>query len=379
MLTRLNILYIASLICAGVLTYFYPPLSAPPVFSDSEYRFTAPSQTQKPHLEQYFLNPLNEPPSVHAGSLTQLPGGEIIAAWFGGSREGAADVAIYTARFDAAQQEWSTPVVVTDRLRTSRELGRYVRKLGNPVIYADQKGRVWLYYVTVSLGGWAGSSITVKVSENGGRRWSKAQRLVTSPFLNVSTLVKGSPIALEQGQLLLPVYHEMINKFGEVLQLDARNRLIAKYRMTHQPQAIQPWVVPRSATRASAFYRRAGDAPPRVLVNQSNVSSKYWNGLSPSDAPNPGASVSVIRGHDGHFLMAYNPQESNRTQLALARSSDGLHWEKLRDLELGKDGDEFSYPYLVRGQNDHYHLIYTWQRKRMRHLIFNQAWLEEAS
>jgi len=378
-LSRLNILYITSLACAGVLTYFYPALTAPPAYSKAEYRFLEPSQAQETRLEQYFLNPLDDPPSVHAGSLTQLPDGEVIAAWFGGSREGAADVAIYTARFDASQQEWSAPVVVTDRLRTSRELGRYVRKLGNPVIYADQQGRVWLYYVTVSLGGWAGSSITVKVSENGGRRWSTAQRLVTSPFLNVSTLVKGSPIALEQGQLLLPVYHEMINKFGEVLQLDPRNRLIAKYRMTHQPQAIQPWVVPQSGTRATAFYRRSGNAPPRVLVNHSNVSSKHWGPLKPGNAPNPGASVSVIRGHDGHYLMAYNPQESNRTQLALARSSDGLHWEKLRDLELGKDDDEFSYPYLIRGQNDNYHLIYTWQRKRMRHLIFNQTWLEEAS
>ncbi len=379
MLTRLNILYITSLVCAGVLAYFYPPLSAPPPFAESEYSPAPFTQTQTPVFEQYFLNPIDDPPSVHAGSLTMLPDGEIIAAWFGGSREGAADVAIYTARYDAEQQEWSTPVVITDRLRTSRELGRYIRKLGNPVIYADRQGRVWLYYVTVSVGGWAGSSITVKVSDNGGRRWSEAERLITSPFLNVSTLVKGSPIALQDDQLLLPVYHEMINKFGEVLQLDSKNRLIAKYRMTHQPQAIQPWIVPQSPTRASAFYRRAGDAPPRVLVNQSNLSSKYWNELSPSDAPNPGAAVSVIRDHSGRYLMAYNPQESNRTQLALARSLDGLHWEKLKDLELGEDGDEFSYPYLIRGQGGRYHLIYTWQRKRMRHLIFNQAWLEAAS
>ena len=379
MISRINIFYLITLLCAAVLAYFYPPLKAPPAFAQNEYLLPDIKAGKAPVFKAEFLNPEGQPPSVHAGSLTRLANGDLLAAWFGGSREGAADVAIYTARFDSGEKEWSVPVAVTDRQRSSRELGRYVRKLGNPVIYTDQQGRAWLYYVTVSLGGWAGSSISVKVSDNGGRRWSRATRLVTSPFLNVSTLVKGSPIALEDKQTLLPVYHEFANKFGEALHLDNKGKLIATYRMSQSPQAIQPWIVPDSASRARAFYRRAGDAPPRVLTNQSLVSGNRWNRLEATDAPNPGASVAVIRAFDGSYLMAYNPLEGNRNQLALARSEDGLRWTKIRDLENGGAGDEYSYPYLIRGRAGRYHLIYTWQRKRMRHVVFNQAWLEAQS
>jgi predicted neuraminidase len=377
-ISRINLFYLITLLCTAVLAYFYPPLKDPSAYAKSEYALPAPDKSS-PFFEQQFLNPAGQPPSVHAGSLTQLANGDLLAAWFGGSREGAADVAIYTARYDAKVKEWSIPVAVTDRQRTSRELGRYVRKLGNPVIYADQQGRVWLFYVTVSIGGWAGSSITIKVSENGGRRWSQASRLVTSPFLNISTLVKGSPIALENGALLLPVYHEFANKFAEVLHLDPEGQLRATYHMTRRPQAIQPWIVPDSASRARAFYRRAGDAPPRVLTNESLVSGNHWNHLEATDAPNPGAAVAVIRAFDGSYLMAYNPLEGNRNRLALARSTDGLHWKQIRELESGGPGDEFSYPYLIRGREGRYHLIYTWQRKRMRHVVFNQAWLEAES
>ena len=38
---------------------------------------------------------------VHSSSVTALPGGDLMAVWFAGSREGAADVQIRTARYDA--------------------------------------------------------------------------------------------------------------------------------------------------------------------------------------------------------------------------------------------------------------------------------------
>ena len=36
---------------------------------------------------------------VHSSSVTALPGGDLMAVWFAGSREGAADVQVRTARF----------------------------------------------------------------------------------------------------------------------------------------------------------------------------------------------------------------------------------------------------------------------------------------
>ena len=43
-----------------------------------------------------------EVPSVHSATAVELDGGRIRAYWFGGSREGARDVSIWTAEWDGA-------------------------------------------------------------------------------------------------------------------------------------------------------------------------------------------------------------------------------------------------------------------------------------
>lgn len=44
--------------------------------------------------------------SVHASTLAVLTNGNILAAWYGGSREGAGDVAIYMATHDSKTKTW---------------------------------------------------------------------------------------------------------------------------------------------------------------------------------------------------------------------------------------------------------------------------------
>jgi predicted neuraminidase len=39
---------------------------------------------------------------------------------------------------------------------------------------------------------------------------------------------------------------------------------------------------------------------------------------------------------------------------------------------------EFSYPYLISASGNDAHLVYTWDRKKIRHLYFSSAWLERA-
>ena len=36
---------------------------------------------------------------------------------------------------------------------------------------------------------------------------------------------------------------------------------------------------------------------------------------------------------------------------------------------------KYSYPYLIRGNNNDYHLFYTWQKERIKYVHFNDAWL----
>jgi predicted neuraminidase len=344
-------------------------------FAASEFKSVNPPETV-PLYAAAFVQPAGGTPSVHAGTITQLNDGQLLAAWFGGAREGAKDVNIYCSKSLNPSQGWTVPTIIASRKQTTQNLNRYIKKLGNPILFADADGRVWLFYVTVSVGGWSGSSITVRFSDDDGETWSTANRLVTSPFLNVSTLVKGSPVQCESGYLLLPVYHEFVRKFGEVLTIDRDGQVVNKTRLTAHNGAIQPWLVPLDKQHSKAFYRNSGGSAHATLSNNlPNVFAAEIEPVKVTNIPNPDAAVAVIRRHDGGFLMACNPTTEGRHRLSLAVSTDGQNWTLIHDIEDSAPPDEFSYPYLIKGDQGNYHLIYTWKRTKMRHLAFNEQWV----
>lgn len=334
------------------------------------------SAESAPLFVQHFFESVPAAPSVHASTIAQLPNGDLVAAWFGGTREGAQDVALYASNWDADSGRWEPVRMLSERAQSSRELGRYVKKLGNPVLHCDRNGRLWLYYVTVSVGGWSGGSVSVKHSDDQGRSWSNARRLIAAPFLNTCNLVRSTPIELEDGGVLLPTYHEFLYQFGELLHLDAEGQVVAKYRMNAGRDSLQPPLVARSTTELFAYHRRGGASQPKLLFNRSLDAGRSWSPVQTLELANPNASVAAVPTENGEVLMALNPSESGREQLALATSADGEDWQLLTLLEDGDSGQEFSYPSLVRGPAGLYHLSYTWDRTRICHVMFNDAWLE---
>lgn len=345
-------------------------------FVESNLPASTVAQTaSNPELK--FIQTKGGPPAVHSGTITRLHDGRMLAAWFAGTREGASDVRILMSSLTPGASEWSEPVAIATREQTAKDLNRYIAKLGNPILFADSRQRIWLFYVTVSMGGWSGSSITLRYSDDDGVTWTAAQRLVTSPFLNFSTLVKGCPIECETGHLLLPVYHEFISKFGEALIINSEGKLVSKIRLTAEPGAIQPWIVPIDRHASQAFYRQSGHHHKLVLVNHlDNVFDSDCGSIEFTNIPNPNSAIAVIRRNNGEFLMACNPMESGRHKLSLATSKDGLEWEVIRDVECGDPPDEFSYPYLIQTARGEYHLVYTWNRTRIRYVTFDKQWLE---
>lgn len=324
-----------------------------------------------------FVQPNGGPPAVHAGTITHLHSGRMLAAWYAGTREGTRDVRILMSSLTPETSAWSEPTTVATREQTAKDLNRYISKLGNPILFTDSKNRVWLFYVTVSVGGWSGSSITMRYSDDEGATWSSARRLVTSPFLNISTLVKGCPIECETGHLLLPVYHEFIQKFSEVIVISPEGNLTSKIRIIAQNGAIQPWVVPIDRQSSLAFYRPSLHHQKWIMMNRlSNSFVSECAATEFTNIPNPDAGIAVIRRSNGEFLMACNPMESGRNKLSLATSKDGLDWKVIRDVEVGDASDEFSYPYLIQAARGEYHLVYTWNRTRVRYVSFNETWLE---
>ena len=323
--------------------------------------------------------------SVHAASLIALKDGAIRAFWFAGSREGAADVVINSAVFDPKSSDWSAPTVVMDRVSAEKGLSRYIAKLGNPVPARMADGRLQLFFVTVSIGGWAGSSISSVISDDEGLTWSNPQRLIGSPLINLSTLVKSPAISFADGRLGLPAYHEWIGRFGEFLRIDA-GQVIDKRRMSSGRSAIQPLVFVNNAQDATAYFRqtRSAGQAKQVPVSQTQNAGQSWQSEADLPIANPNSAVTGLQLNNGARILVLNNLETGRYRMVLmmadAKSGQWQTIEVLEDDEALPEDQrkEFSYPYLISHDSSDAHLVYTWDRKKIRHRYFSGAWLKRA-
>jgi predicted neuraminidase len=344
----------------------------------------APVKIAQPSLQMDWL-PNTAAPSVHAASLIALKDGAVRAFWFAGSREGAPDVVINTAVFDPQAARWSAPSVVIDRVGAEKGLSRYIAKLGNPVPARMADGRIQLFFVTVSIGGWAGSSISSMISDDEGLTWGRPQRLIASPLINLSTLVKSPAIAFTDGRLGLPAYHEWIGRFGEFLRIEA-SQVIDKRRMSAGRGAIQPVVFTDGPQEASAFFRqtRASSQPKKIPVSETKDAGQSWVLSKDLEISNPNAALAALTLANGTRLMVLNNIEVGRYRLVVAMFDvSSSEWKVVQVLEddesLAYDQRrEFSYPYLVSVSGEDAHLTYTWNRKKIRHVYFPAAWLQHA-
>jgi predicted neuraminidase len=373
------VLLVAAAFAFGGL--YYRTASAPSAGGFAPPAAAAPSIKAEPYYRSQLL-PNSTAPSVHSATAAEIAGGKLRAFWYGGSREGARDVAIYTSVYSPAAETWSPERAVFTRASAQRELRRYLRKLGNPVVGRDRGGRLWLYFVSVSVGGWAGSAINAAHSEDDGETWSPPRRLVSSPFFNISTLVKGVPFLFGDGSIGLPAYHEFVGKFGELLRLDAGGRVIAKTRLSWGQSSLQPVIVPKSENEAVAFMRYSGEPPNRILVVRTEDGGAHWDSPVKTALPNPNAAVGSVLLEDGLLLLAFNDSQENREDISLAVSRDfGNTWKVVRKLE-GDSAEpkapvaEYSYPWIMQDRAGNVHLLYTWGRTRIKHVEFNRPWLE---
>ncbi|PZP04456.1 MAG: hypothetical protein DI621_24375 [Pseudomonas protegens] len=363
---------------------------------------------------------------VHSSSVTALPGGDLMAVWFAGSREGAADVQVRSARFDAKTGEWGAEQVLATRESTRAGTGRYIRKLGNPVIALGPDQRLWLFYVSVSVGGWATSAINLMVSDDLGRSWSAPRQLVTSPFFNISTLVRAAPVFHADGSIGLPVYHEFMGKFAEYLYLSADGAVIDKFRISRGKHSLQPTIVPLDERRAIAMLRYAGDTHHKVLASRTEDAGQTWSKPYPLQPSNPNSSLAAVGTDHQGLLVALNDLQDGRFKLSLYGTDAGLsQWRPLVELDQSPDplgqpfsheaykdiiGEgfrassgarrlpleqrflsnldyrvckpqgcdfEYEYPYFSRGADGLYHLVYSWNNTFIKHVSFNAAWLAE--
>lgn len=310
--------------------------------------------------------------TAYAASLTQLPDGRIALAWLAGTHEAPADHAIWFSVL--SKDVWRQPQLIGNRESTAGGTFAHVRKLGNPVLYAEGSW-LHLWYTSASVASWAGSSLNHSVSTDGGKTWEKPTRLQTSPFANLSTLLEAPPLPLADGGLGLAVSHDFFARHGAWLRLSPSGKILEKARLTHRGDSQQPATVVLDAQRAIAFLRSAGGVQ---LASTLNAGRSWQVGavLAPS---NPNTALAALRLPSGRLLLAGNPQNSRDALLLWISADEGKTWQASRTVEAAADGGaEFTHPTLLPGRDGRVHLAYTWRRQGIKHASFNEAWLDGA-
>lgn len=316
--------------------------------------------------------------SVHSATLTHLQNEHrLMTAWFGGSREGAKDVQIYASWLDLDKPNavWSAPKVIVSRHNLARQSHTYIKKLGNPVLYQTQDGTVHLFVVATSYAGWAASKIYHLTQSKSQDEFVFRQILPLSPLVNVSHLVRTPPVGLADGGFYLPVYHELAHKFEVLLRFDKNGKLIEKIRPNHLTQRLQPTLVALNDSDCVMTARNRYSSP--ILIQHCHQGGRQWDTPIATNLDNDNNSLNVVAFADGIYLT-HNQSKNTNSRYALWLS-------KLNESTISpvvqldySDTGEVSYPTtLVVG--DSIHIVYTYNRKAIRHIAFNHAFIQNAN
>jgi predicted neuraminidase len=313
---------------------------------------------------QQFLYDTAPFPSCHAATVVETRGAGMIAAFFGGTREGAPDVTVWLCRLQPDGVTWTAPEQVADGVQPDGSR----QPCWNPVLFQPRGGPLMLFYkVGPSPSKWWGM---VKTSDDDGRTWSDAQRLPNG----ILGPIKNKPVQLENGDIVSPssvegddigwrVYFELSSDGG---------RTWTKTPYVEQDpgvKAIQPSVLVHSPTRLQAIGRTKSK---RMFGCGSNDGGRTWEKLALIDLPNPNSGTDAVTLADGRHLLVYNHSDTEKVRypLNVALSRDGRTWEPSVVIESEPPG-QYSYPAVVQSSDGLVHVVYTWKRLKMRHAVID--------
>jgi len=305
-------------------------------------------------------------PSCHASTLAETKDG-LVAAYFGGTHERHPDVCIYVSRLENGN--WTPPMEVangvgfsTNRLPT-----------WNPVLFQPKSGPLLLFYkVGPSPSTWWGMMTR---SEDCGKTWSTPERLPDG----ILGPIKNKPVQLANGDILCGtstegsggwrVHFERTSDFGKTWQATGA------VNDPDEIAAIQPSILFYSGDRLQSIGRTKQS---QMFEIWSDDGGKTWGKMSLLDLPNPNSGTDAVTLRDGRQLLVYNhnvrtgSNNKGRSPLNVAISKDGKTW--LAALELENDPDApsgFAYPAVIQTRDGLVHITYTWERKRIKHVVLD--------
>ncbi len=310
--------------------------------------------------------------SCHASTVTVLRNGNIMAAWFAGSEEGADDVSIWcSVRNDGV---WSIPEMIANDIGAPN---------WNPVLYTDDNGRIVLFYKAGRIiREWCTKVI---ISEDNGKTWSEPAELVHGDRSGGRGPVRCKVIKISNGNLLAPastengiwkcmadIYDKSENvwiRSNDVLikNLDYENIRSFKSDIAVSEQSfrgkgvIQPTLWESEPNIVHMMMR---STEGKIYRSDSRDGGRTWGEAYATSLPNNNSGIDVVKLQDGTLILVYNPVGiawGPRTPIVLSISHDnGMTWGE--EFILDKGPGEYSYPAIIADKNKIY-LTYTYDRK----------------
>jgi predicted neuraminidase len=306
-------------------------------------------------VKQEFI--YNEAPfeQCHASTIVESNGG-LVAAWFGGTREGRNDVGIWVSR--NGNVGWSKPVETANGVQNAQL--RF--PCWNPVLFQPSSGPLLLFYkVGPNPRDWWGE---LKTSADGGKSWSKATRLPDGFW----GPIKNKPIELADGTMLCPSSseHDGWRVHMEWTPDTGRSwHSSGPLNFGDELGIIQPTILNYGKALQILCRSRQG----RIVESWSSDSGRSWSKPAKTNLPNPNSGIDAVSLADGRAVLVYNHTSRGRSPLNLAVSSNGKAWKAAVALET--EPGEYSYPAVIQTADGLIHTTYTWKRRKVKHVVID--------
>lgn len=297
-------------------------------------------------------------PVAHASTITELPAGQLMASWFGGSRESAPDVCIYTSIF--TKGKWSAPAV------TAKGKGYAT---WNPVLFTTPSGKLLLFYKEgPNPREWWG---LMKYSTDNGRSWSKEEKLPEG----ILGPVKNKPVQLPNGTILHPSSTESKDEKQWHIHVELSDNNGHNWRKININcdtfGVIQPAALFHPGNRLQLLCRSRQNV---IVQTFSDDNGETWSPLAKQTIMNPNSGIDAVTTKNGLQVLIYNPAvmgadwSAGRNELRVAVSEDGENWTDVYELEKQSKG-EFSYPAVIQTKDGLLHVTYTYNRENIKHVV----------
>jgi predicted neuraminidase len=312
----------------------------------------------------------------HPASITELDNGDLYLVYYGGAGEYSSDTAVYGSRLAKGGSEWTRPAIIADTPGRSE---------GNAVVWQAPDRIVWLFYITNYGSTWSESRIKYKLSKDRAQTWSDSDILT----FELGSMVRGRPIVLNDGDYLLPVYHETggnrewtaEDTCSYFLRFDRKTKTWSESNRIHSPNGnLQPAAVQINDRYLVAYCRPGGDYEPNpdrfVIRSESRDGGETWTDGEDSEFPNPNSAVDLIKLRNGHLLLVYNNTNvGDRMPLTAAISTDNDRSYPHRRNLVNQPGDTAAYPVAIQTQDGKIHVVYTSQERT----VVNRATFDESA